>query len=326
MLDPVLDVRNLNVAFQTPEGDVCAVNDVSFNVQPGERVGIVGESGSGKSQIFMAVMGLLATNGRASGAVKFQGQDILNLPVRELNRIRGSAMTMIFQDPMTSLTPHMKVGDQLAEVLGVKQGLKGREAREQVLAMLDKVRIPEASRRYDQYPHELSGGMRQRIMIAMALLCSPGLLIADEPTTALDVTVQAQVLNLFKALESDFNTSLIMITHDLGVVAGLCDRVFVMYGGRIVEAGPVDDIFYRPRHPYTEGLLKSMPRLDGATGGKLPTIAGQPPNLQNLPDGCAYNERCGYTVDACFTDRPVLREMAPGCLKACHRDDLELGT
>jgi oligopeptide transport system ATP-binding protein len=319
----VLDIENLNVTFATPDGQVNAVSDVSLSLAPGETLGVVGESGSGKSQIFMAVMGLLATNGRASGAVRFKGEDMLTAPLKRLNKIRGSHMTMIFQDPMTSLTPHMRVGDQLTEVLEFHKGKSGAEAKAEALAMLDLVRIPEPAQRFSQYPYELSGGMRQRVMIAMALLCNPDLLIADEPTTALDVTVQAQILDLFKSLKERFNTVIVMITHDLGVVAGLCDKVMVMYGGRIVESGPARDIFYDPRHPYTEGLLRSMPRIDGAEARELPTIPGQPPNLQNLPRGCAFNARCGYAMPCCFEARPKLEAIGIGRMAACFRNQAE---
>jgi oligopeptide transport system ATP-binding protein len=315
----VLDIENLNVSFATPDGTVKAVSDVSLSLKAGETLGVVGESGSGKSQIFMAAMGLLAANGKATGAVRFMGEDLLGAPLSRLNKIRGHRMTMIFQDPMTSLTPHMKVGEQLTEVLKFHMGKSRAEARAAVLEMLNLVRIPEAEKRLDQYPFELSGGMRQRVMIAMALLCNPDLLIADEPTTALDVTVQAQILDLFKSLKERFNTSIVMITHDMGVVAGLCDRVLVMYGGRIVEAGPARDIFYDPRHPYTQGLLHSMPRIDGTEDKELPTIPGQPPNLQNLPQGCAFNPRCALAIERCIECRPPLEIIAENRMAACYR-------
>jgi oligopeptide transport system ATP-binding protein len=317
----VLDIQNLNVRFATHDGEVAAVSDVSLSVEKGECLGIVGESGSGKSQMFLAAMGLLAPNGRANGEVAFSGTNILGAGEAALNRLRGDKLTMIFQDPMTSLTPHMKVGRQLTEVLIRHRQLSSADARAQAVAMLDRVRIPDAQRRFDAYPHELSGGLRQRVMIAMALLCGPELIIADEPTTALDVTVQAQILDLIRAAKDDMNTSVVLITHDLGVVAGLADRVAVMYAGRIVEIGDVRQIFYAPQHPYTKGLLACTPRLDGAHSGALLTIPGQPPNLQRLPSGCAYHPRCPYVMERCRADRPALLPAGTG-LKACFLESL----
>ena len=314
----VLDVTNLETTFSTPEGPVRAVSGVSFTVNAGEAVGVVGESGSGKSQIFMSVMGLLASNGRAQGSVKFRGREILGLPLSELNKVRGERMSMIFQDPMTSLNPYLTIHRQMTEVLVTHKGMTEGDARLAAIAMLDRVQIPEAARRIDMYPHEFSGGMRQRAMIAMALLCQPELLIADEPTTALDVTVQAQILELMNELRRDFNMALVLITHDLGVIAGLADRVLVMYAGRIVESGPVIDLFKRPQHPYSAGLLRSMPRLDETKGERLVTIAGQPPNLQRLPAGCAFRDRCDFKMEICARETPVLAPFAPGRSKACH--------
>jgi oligopeptide transport system ATP-binding protein len=314
----VLDVANLETVFATPEGDVKAVNNVGFQVRAGEAVGIVGESGSGKSQIFMSIMGLLAANGRARGSVKFQGQEILGLPPTQLNRIRGERMSMIFQDPMTSLNPYLTVHRQLTEVLVTHKGVSEADARRAAVAMLDRVQIPEAARRIDMYPHEFSGGMRQRVMIAMALLCRPELLIADEPTTALDVTVQAQILELIAELRQQTNMGLVLITHDMGVIAGLCDRVLVMYAGRIVEAAPVRELFHNPQHPYTAGLLRSMPRLDEVMHDRLTTISGQPPNLQRLPAGCAFRNRCDRRMEVCAVEVPPLRDIAAERRKACH--------
>ena len=318
----VLAVDTLNTRFATPEGEVCAVNNVSFRVREGETVGIVGESGSGKSQVFMSVMGLLATNGWATGSVKFRDQEVLGLPPQKLNRIRGAHMSMIFQDPMTSLNPYLTVSRQMTEVLVQHKGMTERDAEKRSVEMLDLVRIPEAKRRIRMYPHEFSGGMRQRVMIAIALLCQPDMLIADEPTTALDVTVQAQILELMHDLKTELNTAIVLITHDLGVIAGLSDRVLVMYAGNIVERGTVREIFYSPQHPYTEGLLKSMPRLTGAEQTELPSIPGQPPNLQHLPAGCNFRPRCAYAFDRCRVEEPDQRHFAPGRAKACHLDAL----
>ncbi|HIF9288349.1 TPA: ABC transporter ATP-binding protein [Photobacterium damselae] len=315
----LLDVKDLRVEFTTQDGIVTAVNDLNFSLNQGETLGIVGESGSGKSQTVFAIMGLLAKNGKISGRAEFEGRNILNLPERELNKIRAEQIAMIFQDPMTSLNPYMKVSDQLMEVLMLHKGMSKQQAFEESVRMLDAVKIPEARNRITMYPHEFSGGMRQRVMIAMALLCRPKLLIADEPTTALDVTVQAQIMELLNDLKQDFNTSIIMITHDLGVVAGSCDKVLVMYAGRTMEYGKINEIFYQPGHPYTEGLLKAIPRLD-TEGEMLPTIPGNPPNLLNLPVGCPYQERC-YRVSArCHQEAPILTPFADGRLRACFAE------
>ncbi|SBS24945.1 Oligopeptide transport ATP-binding protein OppD [Marinomonas spartinae] len=314
----ILEVDNLRVNFKTPDGLVTAVNDLTFDLAQGETLGIVGESGSGKSQTAFALMGLLAGNGVIEGEARFEDQNILTLDEKAMNHIRSEKIAMIFQDPMTSLNPYMKVGKQLMEVLLLHKGMSKADAFEASVKMLDAVKMPEARKRMNMYPHEFSGGMRQRVMIAMALLCQPKLLIADEPTTALDVTVQAQILTLLNELKADFNTSIIMITHDLGVVAGLCDKVLVMYAGRTMEYGQTEDVFYRPTHPYTKGLLEAIPRLDG-DGEALATIAGNPPNLLNLPAGCPFQERCLYAEDRCRKEAPVLEEYQPGKLRACHK-------
>ncbi|HIF9211906.1 TPA: ABC transporter ATP-binding protein [Photobacterium damselae] len=315
----LLDVKDLRVEFTTQDGIVTAVNDLNFSLNQGETLGIVGESGSGKSQTVFAIMGLLAKNGKISGRAEFEGRNILNLPERELNKIRAEQIAMIFQDPMTSLNPYMKVSDQLMEVLMLHKEISKQQAFEESVRMLDAVKIPEARNRITMYPHEFSGGMRQRVMIAMALLCRPKLLIADEPTTALDVTVQAQIMELLNDLKQDFNTSIIMITHDLGVVAGSCDKVLVMYAGRTMEYGKINEIFYQPGHPYTEGLLKAIPRLD-TEGEMLPTIPGNPPNLLNLPVGCPYQERCHRVSARCHQEAPILTPFADGRLRACFAE------
>jgi oligopeptide transport system ATP-binding protein len=317
----LLEVIGLDVRFATPDGEVRAVNDLSFAVEAGETIGVVGESGSGKSQTFLAAMGLLAANGRASGSVRFQGRELLSLSEAELNRVRGSRIGMIFQDAMTSLNPYLRISRQLTEVLVAHRGVSERAARAAALAMLERVHVPEARRRFDAYPHEFSGGMRQRVMIAMALLCGPDLIIADEPTTALDVTIQAQILDLLRELKRSSNTTIVFITHALGIVAGFCDRVLVMYGGRIVEEAPVRDVFHAPQHPYTQALLRATPRLDATA--ELRSIPGQPPNPQRLPPGCAFAERCVWRMERCLIDEPALRAIGPGRRKACHLDALD---
>jgi peptide/nickel transport system ATP-binding protein len=262
MAEPILEVRDFNVRFSTPDGEVHAVANANFSIAESECLGVVGESGSGKTQLFLAAIGLLSANGRVSGSVKFRGTEILGLPARKLNELRGSRITMIFQDPLTSLTPHLRIGTQIVEALHSHRSLPREEAQRRAIEVLELVRIPEARRRMRQYPHELSGGMRQRVMIAMATICGPDLLIADEPTTALDVTVQAEILEIMRDLRTNLKTAIVMISHDLGVIAGIADRVQVMRQGEIVESGGVEDIFYRPHHGYTKMLLDAMPRLD----------------------------------------------------------------
>ncbi|MDQ7774857.1 oligopeptide/dipeptide ABC transporter ATP-binding protein [Paracoccus aminovorans] len=312
----LLEIRDLAVRFATTDGAVSAVNGIDLDVAKGQTLGIVGESGSGKSQLAFSIMGLLARNGRATGSVRFDGAEILNAPPRVLNRIRARGIAMVFQDPMTSLNPYMRVSDQMAEVLMLHKGLGKAAAVAEAARMLDAVRIPDARGRIRLYPHEFSGGMRQRVMIAMALLCRPELLIADEPTTALDVTVQAQIMQLLADLQREFGMAMILITHDLGVVAGSCERVMVMYGGRIMERAPVAPIFADPAHPYTQGLLAAIPRVD-QQGERLMAIPGSPPNMTAPPPGCPFAPRCAYERPACAA-MPPLETFAAGRERACH--------
>jgi oligopeptide transport system ATP-binding protein len=319
---PILRVDDLSVAFTQRNATIPAVRQVSLSVAARECVGIVGESGSGKTQVFMAVMGLLAVNAAAEGRVRFEDEELLGSPPARLNRIRGSKLTMIFQDPMTSLTPHLKIGKQLAEVLVCHSGMPWSEARIAARRMLERVGVPEQQRRMNQYPHELSGGLRQRVMIAMSLLCGPMLVIADEPTTALDVTVQAQIIELLRGMREELGMALVLISHDLGVVAGLADRILVMYAGRIVESAASADIFASALHPYTAELLKCIPSLSGPRLTRLPTIPGQPPRPGDAIEGCAFAPRCPRAAPRCRVERPLLGEVGDGAAPmrrgACH--------
>jgi oligopeptide transport system ATP-binding protein len=319
---PLLEVRDLETHFHTQDGVVKAVNGVSFHVNRGETLGIVGESGCGKSVTSLSIMRLIPNPpGRiAGGQILFDGQDLLKVSEEEMRSIRGNRIAMIFQDPMTSLNPVLTVGRQITESLELHMKLSKREAQSRAAELLDMVGIPSARTRLDNYPHQFSGGMRQRVMIAMAISCNPELLIADEPTTALDVTIQAQILELINRLRDELDTAVIMITHDLGVVAGMTDRVTVMYAGKVVEEGSTKEIFANPRMPYTIGLLRSIPRLDEERGRKLTPIRGLPPSLVDLPAICPFSPRCDYAQEQCLSTAPGLRAVGNDHNAACHFD------
>ncbi|MCL6737503.1 ABC transporter ATP-binding protein [Streptomyces neyagawaensis] len=325
--DAFLEVRDLKVHFPTDDGLVKSVDGLSFQLEKGKTLGIVGESGSGKSVTSLAIMGLhrlgaRGKNVRMSGEIWLDGKELVSASPDEVRRLRGREMAMIFQDPLSAMHPYYTVGNQIVEAYRVHHDVDKKTARRRAVELLDRVGIPEPHKRVNAYPHEFSGGMRQRAMIAMALVNNPELLIADEPTTALDVTVQAQILDLIRDLQKEFGSAVIIITHDLGVVAEIADDILVMYGGRCVERGPVDDIFYQPQHPYTWGLLGSMPRIDREQTDRLIPVKGQPPSLINVPSGCAFNPRCPYADvpkdNVTRTERPELREVGGRHFTACH--------
>jgi oligopeptide/dipeptide ABC transporter ATP-binding protein len=316
--EPLLSVRDLRVEFSTRRGTVYAVNGIDFEIAPGETLGIVGESGCGKSVTSLAILGLLARNGRVTdGEAVFEGRNLLRQSDRFLRRIRGREIAMIFQDPMTSLNPVLTIGRQIREALETHFGLNRKEAESRAAELVDRVGIPSARARLRDYPHQFSGGMRQRAMIAMALACKPKLLIADEPTTALDVTIQAQILDLLRGLVAEENAALVLITHDLGVVAGMCERVNVMYAGMFMETGTADQLFGSPRHPYTLGLLQSVPRLDAARRARLQPIEGAPRNMLSPPSACPFQPRCRYEVEQSRLEVPPLVEIERGHKVAC---------
>ena len=315
----LLEVKNLNITFDTPDGIVRAVSGVDFNLEKNDSLAIVGESGSGKTQLVFSILGLLAKNATSLGSVKYESKEILNASEKELNSIRSKKISIIFQDPMTSLNPYMRISDQLNEVLIHHKGISNNEAMKESIKMLDAVKIPEVKNRINMFPHEFSGGMRQRVMIAMSLLCRPDILIADEPTTALDVTVEAQILDLFKDIQKEFRTSLILITHNMGIVAETCKKTLVIYAGKVMEYGLTRDIFQQPSHPYTIGLLEAMPRLD-IEYEILKTIPGNPPNMMEVHHGCPFWSRCPSVIDKCSNIPPILEVINKNTQqqRACH--------
>jgi oligopeptide transport system ATP-binding protein len=322
----LLEVDDLAVEFRTRDGVVQAVNGVTYTLEAGETLAILGESGSGKSVSAQAIMGILDVPPAhiSRGAVRYRGQDLLRMPEDERRRLRGEAISMVFQDALSALNPVYPVGWQIAEMFRVHQDVPKDKARRLAAELMDRVHIPLASERVWDYPHQFSGGMRQRVMIAMALALSPDILIADEPTTALDVTVQAQIMELLAELQQDTGMGLILITHDLGVVAQVADRVAVMYAGRIVETAGIEELYERPAHPYTEGLIASIPRLE-QKGGRLRPISGVPPNLMHIPTGCSFHPRCPYARERCTAEEPPLYDVAPGRGSACHYYEEVLG-
>ena len=315
----VLEVKDIRTRFHTRDGTVHAVNGISFDLSEGELLGVVGESGSGKSVTMMSLLKLLPMPPAeiVSGRALLDGEDLIGLDTDALRRVRGARVGFIFQDPMTSLNPVLSVGYQLTEPLRIHLGMSRREARRRAVELLERVGIPAAAGRLDDFPHQFSGGMRQRVMIAIALACNPKVLIADEPTTALDVTIQAQILDVVKRLRRESGTAIIWITHDLGVMAGLADRVMVMYGGLVVECASADKLYKHPRHPYTRGLLGTLPRLDGTRAKRLESIPGQPPNLDRAPAACPFAPRCGHVLERCWQENPSLERVVEGHEVAC---------
>jgi oligopeptide/dipeptide ABC transporter ATP-binding protein len=320
---PLLETRALSVTYGTPAGPVSVVREIDLAIRRGEFLGIVGESGSGKSQLLLALLGLSAPGARLAGSIRYAGAELVGAGDAALNRIRGDRIAMVFQDPMTALNPYLSVGVQIGEVLELHRGLARAAALRRAAELLDAVQISDARRRLAQYPHELSGGMRQRVMIAMALACEPEILLADEPTTALDVTVQAQILVLLRELRARTGTAVVLVTHDLGIVAELADRIAVMYAGRFVEEAPAETLFAASRHPYTEALKRSIPRIDAPLPERMASIPGNPPNPAELPPGCAFAPRCLFREERCTSAPPPLRAHGPQQRSACWRDDHE---
>jgi peptide/nickel transport system ATP-binding protein len=318
---PLLEVQDLRIRLQTQRGPADAVRGIGFSLERGQTLGLVGESGCGKSITVQALMGLLPPTAQVTGSIRFEGQELVGLPEKGYRQLRGDRMGMIFQEPMTALNPVHTIGRQVAEPLRLHRGLSAREARAEALALLERVGIPDAAKRLDAYPHQFSGGQRQRIVIAMALACGPDLLIADEPTTALDVTIQKQILELIQGLVQERGMALILISHDLGVIAQNVSRMLVMYGGTIVESGPTAEVFARREHPYTQGLFAARPALGAPRGGRLATIRGSVPELVDLPPGCPFAGRCAYTAEACFVTPPPVTPVGNGHGVRCIRLD-----
>jgi len=319
MTEPLLEVTDLSVGFQTREGQVRAIRNLNFTLQPGETLGIVGESGSGKSTVALSILGLLPKNARVTGSVRAKGRELIGLSEQSLSQVRGGTIAYIPQDPLSSLNPAFRVGWQVAEAIWTRQDVSKEKAHKRAVELLELVGIPNAADRAERYPHEFSGGMRQRVVIAMAMANEPSIILADEPTTALDVTIQAQVLEALRAARDQTQAAVILITHDLGVVAGMADRVMVMYAGKAVETAPSDDVFYQPRMPYTLGLLGSLPRLDVDGEGRLRPIPGSPPSLVNMAPGCPFRPRCPLAFDRCETEEPALEPVGVEHSAACHR-------
>ena len=320
----LLEINNLKIFFDTPEGTVKAINDVSLDLLNNESLAIVGESGSGKTQLVFSILGLLDRNAKVTGSIKYESKEILNIPDEEINKIRTNKISIIFQDPMTSLNPYMRICDQMNEVIIHHKGLNKKDATNKSIRMLDAVKIPDAKNKINMFPHEFSGGMRQRVMIAISLLCNPNIIIADEPTTSLDVTVQAQIMELFKDIQKEFKTSFILITHNMGIVADACLKTLVLYGGKVMEYGLTTDVFLNPSHPYTIGLLETMPRIDKEYE-ILKTIPGNPPNMMKLPKGCPFSNRCSYKINECIELQPPIKTINnQNHQRACHVPFTEL--
>jgi oligopeptide/dipeptide ABC transporter ATP-binding protein len=318
---PLLQIRALSISYPSDRGLIRAVRDLDLDLTPGECLTVVGESGSGKTQLLLSVLGLAGPNASISGSIRYRGQELIGRSATALNLVRGARIGMVFQDPMTALNPYLRVGVQITEVLREHRGADERAAERRAIELLESLHVPEAAARMKHYPHELSGGMRQRVMIAMALIAEPEIVLADEPSTALDVTIQAQVLTVLREVRARTGTTIVLVTHDLGVTAELADRVAVMYAGRVVEQAPVDELFAHPRHPYTQALRNSIPRIDAVRSERLPSISGAPPDAFSRPTGCPFAPRCPYAQEVCRGSEPPLTQVAPGHWKSCYYDE-----